>query len=57
MSTPDPRVTVELDVMNTVYRELKRLNTTERQRAMRWVDQRLAADSGQKRAETPDDGQ
>lgn len=59
MSIPEPRVATELAVMEQVYRELKKLNGLERERAMNWVNARIAADGtqAQKKAETPDRGQ
>lgn len=40
-----PRQEVELAVMATLYRELARLTQEERNRAMSWVNGRLAADA------------
>lgn len=42
MSTAADRVAVELEVMDRVLRELRRLNSTDRGRAMRWVDAKIA---------------
>lgn len=45
MTGARPRQEVERDVMGALHRELSRLNLEERARALKWVQERLAADA------------
>lgn len=42
MSAGRPRHEIELEVMGALHRELQRLTSTERERAINWVQERLA---------------